>query len=92
MGGSTPNGDTLKQYRTLLLKIVERIEDDIKDVKTEVGHVRAELVAVRTDDIPAIKIEIAEIKTENRVKSTVYGLLGGFIPAAGLFFYWLNTQ
>lgn len=89
--GNTPNGDTLKQYRTLLLKIVERIEDDIKEVKLDISHVRAEITAVRTDDIPSIRIEITEIKTENRIKQTVYGILGGFIPAVGLLIYYITA-
>lgn len=79
--GSAPNGDTLKQYRTLLLKIVERMEDDLKGLRVDV-------TAVRTEDIPGIKVEIAEIRTEQRIKASIYGLFGGFIPAAGVFIYW----
>lgn len=81
----TPNGGSLKDYRTLLLKIVERIEDDISSVKKEVS-------AVRTQDIPDIKIEIAEIKTENRIKASLYGMLGGGIPAISYLIYKLSTQ
>lgn len=93
MGRHTPNGGSLKAYRTLLLKLVENIEDDIRLVKQDLITVKGEISAVRVTDIPNINVEIAQIKTEQRIKASVYGLFGGFIPATGVLIYWyLNSQ
>lgn len=85
MGEHTPNGGSVKDYRTLLLKIVERIENDVRDTKSDVS-------VIRTHDIPAIQVEIAEIRTANTIKASLYGVAGGFIPALGLLIYWLVSQ
>lgn len=94
MGKHTPSGGSLKDYRSLLLKIVERIEDDVTDVKADIKDVKGEVLAVRVDDIPGIKVEIAEIKTEQRIKASMYGALGGGAATLvmGILLWWLDSQ
>ncbi len=94
MGKHTPNGDSLKEYRTLLLTIVQRIETDVDYVKEDVQGVKKDLIEVRAKDIPALQVIIAGIQGENRVKALISGMVGGILTsgAVGIFVWWLNSQ
>lgn len=94
MGKHIPNGDSLKEYRTLILSLLQRIESDIDYVKIDIKDVKKELSTVRTLDIPDLKITVAGIQGENRVKAIISGMLGGVVASgiAGSFIWWLNSQ
>ncbi len=94
MGKHTPNGDSLKEYRTLLLTVVQGTKTDIDYVRADVQDVKKDIVEIRAKDIPALQVVIAGIQGENRVKALVSGMVGGIITsgAVGIFVWWLNTQ
>lgn len=88
MGNETPNGGTLKEYRTLLLHTVTQQREDMSEVKTM-------LTEVTTKAIPALQVAVAKLQEKNRHnrKNKIYGFVGGFVPALGfLIYWWINLR
>lgn len=59
----------------------EYMKAEISDIKTDVKEIQKRL--------RGIEVSIAEIKTETRLKTGFYGMLGGILPALGVLIYFL---
>lgn len=92
MGNHTPNGGTLKEYRTEILLHMTYLREGMKGIKSDIGFVKTDIKAVREKDIPDIRVAMAEISTELKIKASVYGIMGGFIPSLGMLIYFLINR
>jgi len=92
MGKYTPNGGSLKDYRTLMLKLLEKIEDNQAEQRLEIKEVKKEILLVRTKDIPTIQQDVAVMKTENRLRVDFVGFLGGLLPSVAVAIYFLVNR
>ena len=59
----------------------EYIKADIAEIKTDVKDIQTRL--------RGIEVTLAEIRTETRIKTAFYGLMGGLLPAIGVLIYFL---
>ena len=60
----------------------EYIKESIDDMKDDIKNIE--------DTLVTIQVDIARIQTETRIKTAMFGLLGGLIPAAIIWFMKYN--
>lgn len=60
------------------------IETELADIKSDIKNIETTLVTIQLD--------VARIQVETRLKTSLYGFLGGAFPALGVAIYFLLSK
>lgn len=74
----TTGGNGWSEYQRLVIDRLDRLDHKINSIQAQIDQIHRE-------EISEIKVDIAMLK----VKAGVFGLVGGFLPAAALALYFL---
>lgn len=80
------------EYRKLILAELERLSRCVGDVDRKLDAFRADDIGRVRNEMAELKLQIATLKTTLDIKSSVWGAVGGAIPAAIAAIVWYMAK
>jgi hypothetical protein len=80
------------EYRKLILAELERLSRCVGDVDRKLDSFRADEIGKLRAEMAKLELNVATMKTTLDLKSSVWGALGGAIPAALAALIWYMSK
>lgn len=80
------------EYRKLILAELERLSRCIGDVDRKLDGFRSDEIGKLKTEITALQLSVATLRTTLDLKSSVWGALGGAVPAAIAALIWYVSK
>lgn len=89
------NGSTAKELRGIILDTVKNVDGKVDKLDAKIEKIGEKVEKYHKDvaeEMTDLKLDVNSMKVENKVKTAVFGLIGGLIPALGVLIYFLASR